>query len=346
MEQNNKKYSVIMVDDEIWALRGLMGIINWEQNGFEIKGTFTDSRKALDEILNTRPDIIFTDIRMPDIDGIELIRTIRENGLDSRIVIVTAYEDFEIARMALKSNVSDYLIKPLSREDVKNTAAALYEQLSKDNVTEKHLTDFDLSKKESYLEPLVAQEISRFFKPGIQVVISERPLKAETALPIYISDYPYSYLAFSPDFDTLSNNEKHGVSTPISAKENLIEHIKEAQMSYDGGFEFSDNETIANIQKFLYENMDKKLNLEQIASHFYLSKPYVHELFRNNTDTSAMNFLKEVRLTRAAYYLSTKKANVREVALMVGYDDPGYFSKQFKSKFGCTPEGYAAKSVN
>ncbi len=343
MSQTKKMYSVIMIDDEIWALRGLMGIIDWNEYGFEIQGTFTNSREALDAIIASRPDVVFTDIRMPDIDGVELIKQIREQKLPTRIVIVTAYEDFEIARMALKTNVTDYLIKPLDREEVKNAARAIYEQLAGDTEKSFQLTDYDFSDERVFLLPEVSRYLCSIQTPGMRILVCDHEREEDNLTPIYIKGYAYSYLIHKSEQKFCVPKENRiGLSTPILSLEQLPERIKEAQMSYQGDFVFSENELTAHIQRFIYENMDQKLSLEKIASHFYLSKSYVYELFRNYTETSAINFLKEVRLTRAAAYLSSGKTCIQEVAALVGYDDPSYFSKQFKIKYGCTPERYAA----
>ena len=83
-------YTVFLIDDEIWALRGLQNIIPWEEYGFCIKKTFLDSEEALQEALENAPDVIFTDVRMPEVDGLELIQAIQNAGLNTQIVIVSA----------------------------------------------------------------------------------------------------------------------------------------------------------------------------------------------------------------------------------------------------------------
>lgn len=341
--QTDKKFSVIMVDDEIWALRGLQGIIDWNSFGFEIKGAFTDARKALSLIEETSPDVIFTDIRMPDIDGIELIKKVREFNKEAHIVIVTAYEDFEIARMAIKSNVSDYLIKPLNREDVKNTATMLFDKLATQKSSSVSISDFDLLSKETCELVEVQRLLEGVLAPDMCIAVSSSPLCASSFVPLRISDYSYAGLVPRASLPELNSSKtSYGLSMPVVKASHLYESVLEAVMSFEGKFFFSDCEQIRKIQKYLYENMDKKLSLEDVAGHFFLSKSYVHELFRNNTDTSAMCFLKDLRLTKAASLLTKKSGSVREIAALVGYEDPGYFSRQFKVKYGCTPEKYAA----
>ena len=83
--------------------------------------------------------------------------------------------------------------------------------------------------------------------------------------------------------------------------------------------------------------------MDDICRRFYLSKPYIFELFRENSDTTAMGFLKTVRLNRAADLLRSADSSISDVASAVGFDDAGYFAKTFKAKFGLTPEQYAAR---
>ena len=116
--------NVILVDDEIWALRDLEALLAPYPH-YHILASFTDSRKALDAIMSMRPDIVFTDLHMADLDGRELINELHRQLPQTAIVIVSAYRDFAVAREALNRNVIDYLLKPLSPENV----AALAERM-------------------------------------------------------------------------------------------------------------------------------------------------------------------------------------------------------------------------
>ena len=66
-------YKVILIDDERWSLEGLVNVFPWEEMGFQVIAQFTDSRKAFDMIARQNPEVIVTDIRMPNISGLELI---------------------------------------------------------------------------------------------------------------------------------------------------------------------------------------------------------------------------------------------------------------------------------
>ena len=111
-------YRVFLADDEPWVLLGLKNMIDWRENNFVICGEATDGFKAWERICNTRPDLVISDIQMPGISGIELISRIREEGMDTEVVIISGYSEFEYAREGLKYGCADYLLKPVDEEDL------------------------------------------------------------------------------------------------------------------------------------------------------------------------------------------------------------------------------------
>ena len=321
-------FKAVFVDDEIWALRGIQGILDWKEYGYENVGAYTDPREALADIERLRPDVIFTDIRMPGLDGLSLIERVKELVPSASFVIVSAYRDFEIARQAFKSEVSDYLIKPLDKNEVKNTVSSLYEKLLKKNGTG--------------LRP----DLTAHAPLRILTASKDPSALFECLSPIDIPGFLYSYVIGSPSrvpsADELPEGMRIGLSTPFSSSGEYEKKIEEAVKSYRGGFLFSSNDMTAKIEEFLYDNLDKKITMESICGKFFLSKPYIFELFRENSDTTAMGFLKTVRLNRAADLLRSADTGIAGVAAAVGFDDAGYFAKNFKAKFGITPEQYAS----
>jgi YesN/AraC family two-component response regulator len=102
---------VMIVDDEILAVEDLQHLIPWEQHGFEIAATATNSQRALELYRKHHPRILFVDIRMPGMDGLELSRQIKLEGHPVKIILLTAFKDFEYAKRALEIGVANYLLK-------------------------------------------------------------------------------------------------------------------------------------------------------------------------------------------------------------------------------------------
>lgn len=111
-------YHVFLADDEPWALMTLKNMIEWSDYGFAVSGEAEDGEQALARINRTEPDLIISDIRMPGMDGLTLLQTIRDSGLSSEVLLVSGYTDFEYARKALRFGCAGYLVKPVEEKEL------------------------------------------------------------------------------------------------------------------------------------------------------------------------------------------------------------------------------------
>lgn len=114
-------YRVLIVDDEPFITEGLKHIIKWEDYGLEVCGVAFNGSEALEKIKSLRADILITDIRMPKMNGLELIRSIKELKLDTRFIVLSGYDDFEYLKESIKLGIENYLIKPVNTEELSST---------------------------------------------------------------------------------------------------------------------------------------------------------------------------------------------------------------------------------
>ncbi len=113
-------YSIIVIDDESEHLHGLVDFFPFEEEGFYVKGMYEDGKEGLKAIKEQAPDVVFTDIMMPEISGLDIARELEREPNPPIVCIISAYDDFEYAREALRAGVAEYLTKPTSFEDIKN----------------------------------------------------------------------------------------------------------------------------------------------------------------------------------------------------------------------------------
>lgn len=104
-------YKVLIAEDEILVRLGLANSINWEKLNMSLVAQAANGAQAYELFLENEPEILITDIRMPLMNGMELIRKIRENGSSCKIIIITCVEEFEYARQAISYQVEDYILK-------------------------------------------------------------------------------------------------------------------------------------------------------------------------------------------------------------------------------------------
>ena len=132
------RYKVLLVDDEVLIREAIRENIHWEEMGFELIASCENGKEAMEVIRKNPPDLVLTDIYMPYVDGIELARYIHENCPYTRTIIISGYDEFEYAKQAVRYQVMEYIVKPV-------TPAELTEVLEKakaslDEVHEKNET--------------------------------------------------------------------------------------------------------------------------------------------------------------------------------------------------------------
>lgn len=132
---------VFLVDDEIAIREGIAKSINWENEGFVFCGDASDGEVALPLIERHQPDIVITDIKMPFIDGLELSRMIREKMPSTKIIILSGHDEFEYAREAMRIQVTEYCLKPVSSKDLLHILMKVSAQIEKEELNKKRLLD-------------------------------------------------------------------------------------------------------------------------------------------------------------------------------------------------------------
>lgn len=149
-------WKIAVVDDDRQVLKGMKKQIPWHELDAEWAGEAMDGEQGLALAAHAKPDIIFTDVYMPVMNGLVMAEKLRESGFKGKIIVLSGYSDFEYARQALRLNVFDYLSKPISpqtlRQVLKKVTAALEEESCQ------LLEREDLQRRLLQYEPFVERE--------------------------------------------------------------------------------------------------------------------------------------------------------------------------------------------
>lgn len=140
-----RKLGVVIVDDEELTRKFLRKCIDWDSLDMVIVAEASGGKEALDLIEEHSPDIVFTDIQMPFMDGIELSRQISVLYPGIKVVIVTAHKDFEYARQSVSIGVEDFLLKPINRNELMQVAQELRESIDREK---QHWVEYDRIKRQ------------------------------------------------------------------------------------------------------------------------------------------------------------------------------------------------------
>lgn len=132
---------ILIVEDEVLVRCGLRSMVNWEKLGLDVIGDASNGKEALEIYEKEKPDIVMTDIKMPVMDGLELIEKIREQDQSTRIVLLTCYEEFSYLMRDMKLGVSDYILKlKMKPDEIEKAMEKVCKELEQKNPDSKNET--------------------------------------------------------------------------------------------------------------------------------------------------------------------------------------------------------------
>lgn len=149
-------YRVMLIDDEMSARKLLQKSVDWQAFDMELVGEAASGIEAINIIDDLRPDIIFVDISMPFMNGIEFTQLATERYPDLMIIILTAFDDFEYARQCVRLPVIEYMLKPIVRQEVAEVLARIKEKLDKQHPCAQEI--------EADIEPSVIEQIMQYLR--------------------------------------------------------------------------------------------------------------------------------------------------------------------------------------
>ena len=339
------KYRVMLVDDEPWALIGMEEIIDWEAQGFTIVSRCTCGEEALNQAAETCPDVVVTDIRMPDMTGLQLIEKLRCELPKIQSFVVSAYSDFEMAREAIRLAAVYYILKPFSEREFLRALSLMKRKLNKPLVTleidEKYPVFPEPEGKSRHCYLLLANTPERLpIKEDSEPEVVKTNMARVYWQPIRLGEWFGVLTNFLPE----KLPKGCGASTTFPDFSDADRMLRMAKASLDGAFHFANpglreaQTCAADIQLFLYEHLTEDISLGRLAHHFFITETYLCDLFKKQTGETVLGFLRRLRINRSKKLLKESRLPLGEIALQCGYKDYSYFGKHFKAEVKMTPE--------
>jgi two-component system response regulator YesN len=276
---------VLIADDEPYIRQGLKILINWEQYGFTICGEASNGTEALELMKNMEFDLIITDIKMPEMNGIELLEYTWEHlSKQIRFIILSGFYEFEYAKKAIKVGVVDYILKPVQKEEL---IRAL------ENYKKRHFKQVEERRKLEYSEKIV------FDSCLSNLIVDKYDSENLEYVKKYIADsYNVRYISmeYDPNEENFSALSKEGKLKALnllfdSLKDYLREHW------YHAYAEANTNESVYGVG-FIY--------VKKLAEEFKLSeKEYIQKLYEK---------ISEAVSNKIILYIGQKVDNINQIA--------------------------------
>ena len=313
-----------MIADDEELMREAMRIMVSKMDGFTVVCSVDNGEDAVEVCKTENIDIVFMDIMMPGISGIEASRQIYNNNHNITIYIVSAYNNFELAREALKAEVKEYISKPVTWA----TISALLNRYSDTHKKYGKQTDSLFAilkekdfKKMYYQVPQIVDEIysgvgndtellkTTFMKLGQSLInllewLDEGQTKCEEMFPI-----TEVLISEKKSLEFWLFNVMNYVFQQISIKKYKV---------------------LESVFHYIDENIKKDIGLNQIVDHCNISQGYLSRIFMQQMNVSVIEYLHMRKLTMAKAYFCFTDLNIIDVAFRLGYNESSYFSKVFK----------------
>lgn len=124
--------TIVVAEDEMRIRQGIIKLLGRRGDEYQVVGEASNGREGLDICKKLKPDLIITDIKMPEVDGLEMLREMKKEELPTKAIVISAYSEFEYARGAMQLGVTDYLLKPISLMDFSEALKHIQEQMNDD----------------------------------------------------------------------------------------------------------------------------------------------------------------------------------------------------------------------
>jgi len=372
-------YSVLLIDNEPLIIEGMRILVKtYLANVGDIHVAYS-GEDGVTAALEHMPDVVITDIRMSDMDGLGMIKVLKEHGCRSRFIIMSGYEEFDYAKQAIALGVDEFLTKPIEEEELINAwnkttgkikedgdsnfihdlqgnamlAMSEYrDELEKGNGIQ-HQNDIISSGEVGELELAIAlsditgckKVIERIFQSIEEKGISHKESKLVAIKIVMHGIRKVSHVELEGNQYILRLNTLDRLRNNNQRKIWVIETFDKLIKSKS---EISKNtvDVITAVKEYIMTNYSMDISLNDISGRFFINPTYFSGLFKKKTGMTYMKYLTMVRVHKAKKLLDETEMKIYEICEAVGYSDVNHLNRMFEREYGMKPFEYRKKMQN
>lgn len=331
-------YHVLVVEDELLIRDAIVEMVENYGSDYKVVGEASSGEEAWRLIQELWPTVLITDIQMPDMDGIALIRQIREHELPIVSIIISGHENFQYAQSAIRLGVSEYLLKPISEQELHSSLSrslGRLETLAESNRIFVHMQQFldgmgevnqvDLLKNSD----TIVHSIFDHYAGNVGV--------RRSILRIFwgkLHEYIKSIAPDYPDRPLPAPDEQREIRQAFRVI--IHDWIRYYPQYANNNMKL----VIRQACEEIWNRYTEELTATQIAHLCNLSVSYFGVLFKQYTGKTFVNYVNQVRIEKAMELLRSTDMKIYEVSEEVGYSSLPYFNRVFKHVANVTPNEY------
>ena len=340
-------FNVLIIDDEEWTRGVIKAFGDWEKYGMNIIGEVENGQDAIDILEKTRCNVIITDMNMPGMNGIQLLKIINEMYDKLQVIVISGHDDFVYMKQAILSNVVDYILKPIKPEGLNNALEKCVKILKEKSVNEEIdiFKVVDASIISYSIE--VKEEINRFFVyenlDGIKNALEK--------LKKYLMKNMSSNLSKEIVYNLFYGSVKEKLVKSIrEINDDIIDeiHVFKSMLTDDSSFaEFIDQlyllfsiinscvkierklvnkSTVEKVKDYIDKQYCNEISLNMLANLFAVSKSYLSTAFKSKYDCNVSHYIVKLKMEKAKELIKAdENFSIKQISLYVGYKDISYF---------------------
>lgn len=364
------KISVLIVDDEKIVREGLLKYVAWDEYNMQVVESAENGEAALEVVNQQKIDLVITDICMPNVDGMKLIKKLEQMENAPLVVLISGYSDFNYAQTALRSSiVEDYILKPLDFDQMDLVLDKVSQKITSSNTSVQFPTlneeEWKVYTSSSASTILNSHNvvIGNLKEGKLDESISEfeRSIKAcrdKGRSHNFISRFCIE-LAINicemalENIESLELNKNDPVKeiTRLDDEDKVINYVKEVITKAHNAMKKMENDNISPliqaVVKYIKGNYSNcELSLNMISEEFKVSSSYISNKFKEEVGVNFIKYLNGLRVKNAKELLKDLSLKVYMVSSRVGYEDVRYFSRIFRKYTGYTPTEYQKKETH
>lgn len=360
-------FKVLIVDDNEIICKQMARLHVWgEISNFIITGEASNGQMALDKLRAEEYDLVITDIRMPKVDGIELLVKVTEEELAPCVVFLSEFSEFRYAKQGLVYGAFDYLVKPVEAGDLLALLGRVKQKLQSrrreqirftenGNHAEVWMPNEEIKLIKHYItsRSVKAVDVAGITADMIISYHADDPVRVSSLLRHILQDLASAVFVeffWIDKYVDLHDIESRLVGQPQDTPFIKNSFVQAVELVSSLVKQFSPLEEygtiVREVSRYVLENIDGKLSTKEIATALFINRTYMSEVFREKSGKMVSEYLTGMKMERAKKLLGNADMKTAEVAYKLGYSDVTHFSKQFKNYVGISLGEYRSHFVS
>lgn len=337
-------YETMLVFDNYDLLSEMQNLNIWgEPSGFEIATVVRDGMTAYWEMKRMKYDLVIAEIAIFGMDGLELLRKAKAEGLCQHFVLCSETVEFNYARQGIIFGAYDYFVRPFSESLCFSLFRRIQEETLENKVTEEYYSEEVFAffrDHDRKIHEYVPDMLGRIYGSEADIFAADKKVRqiySAVIDKVFAENEWLDLYLNQEDFYALDNiNEKNGESYRKFYEAGIVGLFREfAEL-----FPKVKDEKIHEVILYILDHPEDDLRQKTIAAKLYLNTSYLSTVFTAHVGMRFVDYLTGIKLKRAAWLLRNTSLKLSEIAARLGYKDMAYFSRLFKKQYKRTPTEY------